>query len=425
MPDETRVFDVTRPSHVNPTATSRPVIPSSHPAASDPMVKDESGQFNTEKMGVGTKIPISDEAGHFSPELQPPPESPSALGIPAPEMGPAHEPFPNESSVENSPAIFSTADTGNGPEMSAPVSEPVPHSDEMFSPTADEVSSPEPLPHADAAQPDDQFQPHIEQLHFNEPKHKRKWLMPTVLVLLLLLVGAYLAMDSGLVKTSVNLPYHIFKQKVANTPAVSTTAKQSVASSTTVLPVGFKQYKIAGSSVTFAAPASWGDPTSATVGGFSKRGGTNQSDGTYAYVVDFAINKDVQIAVTSSKYLPPARTPLYYDFLQWCTGTNDNKFYQSVLKFTTTDKVDTPSTIVCDQGPLADAQKLNATTIMQLKTKDPAGKVIGDVYTKNLKDSSLTVIRVKDAVSTNGENVKQLLNSVKITATAASAPASQ
>jgi hypothetical protein len=386
MPDETRVFDVTRPSHVNPTATSRPVIPSSHPAASDPMVKDESGQFNTEKMGVGTKIPISDEAGHFSPELQPPPESPSALGIPAPEMGPAHEPFPNESSVENSPAIFSTAD---------------------------------------AAQPDDQFQPHIEQLHFNEPKHKRKWLMPTVLVLLLLLVGAYLAMDSGLVKTSVNLPYHIFKQKVANTPAVSTTAKQSVASSTTVLPVGFKQYKIAGSSVTFAAPASWGDPTSATVGGFSKRGGTNQSDGTYAYVVDFAINKDVQIAVTSSKYLPPARTPLYYDFLQWCTGTNDNKFYQSVLKFTTTDKVDTPSTIVCDQGPLADAQKLNATTIMQLKTKDPAGKVIGDVYTKNLKDSSLTVIRVKDAVSTNGENVKQLLNSVKITATAASAPASQ
>ncbi|HSW78603.1 MAG TPA: hypothetical protein VLF88_01105 [Candidatus Babeliales bacterium] len=423
MPDETRVFDVTRPSHVNPTATSRPVIPSIHPAASDPMVKDESGQFGS---NAGMKIPISDETGHFAPELQPPPETPSTFGVPAPETSSAPEPSPDEPGVGNSPAIFSTADTGASSQMPAPANEPQTHPDDMFSPPADEASSPEPLPHTDVAQADEQVQPHIEQLHFNEPKHKRNWLMPTILVLLLLVVGAYLAMDSGLVKTSVNLPYHIFKQKVANTPAANPAPKQPVASSTAALPVGFKQYKIAGTYLTFAAPASWGDPTSATVGGFSKRGGTNQSDGTYAYVVDFATNKDVQIAVTSSKYLPPARTPLYYDYLQWCTGTNDNKVYQSVLKFNTTDKVDTPSTIVCDQGPLADAQKLNTTTIMQLKTKDPAGKVIGDVYTKNLKDPSLVVIRIKDAASTNGENIKQLLNSVKITTTAAaSAPASQ
>jgi hypothetical protein len=63
MPDETRVFDVTRPSHVSPPATSKPVIVGHQPGTSDPMVREESSPFGTEKPSVPepTKIRVTDE----------------------------------------------------------------------------------------------------------------------------------------------------------------------------------------------------------------------------------------------------------------------------------------------------------------------------------------------------------------------------
>jgi len=168
--------------------------------------------------------------------------------------------------------------------------------------------------------------------------------------------------------------------------------------------------------VTFAAPTAWGTPTSSTDPGYTSRDATNKSTGTHAYLVDFATNKDVQVAVTSSKYLPAARTALYYDFLQWCTGTNDGKFYLGVLNFTTTNKVDTATTVSCDQGPLTSATKQDATTITELKLKDTTGAIAGDLYTKNISGGELVVFRVIDKAMTNSTNIKQLLNTVKATA---------
>jgi hypothetical protein len=169
----------------------------------------------------------------------------------------------------------------------------------------------------------------------------------------------------------------------------------------------------------------WGDPASTTDPGYSKRGGDNQTDGTYAYLVNFAADKDIQIAVTSSKFLPASRAPLYYDYLQWCTGSADNKIYQSVLNFSTASKVDTPTTITCNQGPLAGASAIDSSTIVQLKAADAAGKAVGDIYTLNLKDPSLVVFRVKDAAMANSTDIKQLLNSVQITSTPSTSAAGQ
>ncbi|MBX4188760.1 hypothetical protein KW792_01525, partial [Candidatus Saccharibacteria bacterium] len=212
-------------------------------------------------------------------------------------------------------------------------------------------------------------------------------------------------------------PFHVIKHdKPVATTTNNTTSNNQTPSTTTTLPTGFKEYKLADTSITFAAPIAWGDPTSTLDPGFSKRGGTNQSDGTYAYLVNFSTNKDVQVAVTSNKYLPAARTTLYYDYLQWCTGTNDGKYYEAILHFTTADKIDTPSTVSCDQGPVGGAVKLDETTIIQAKATDTANKTIGDIYSKNLKDPSLVVFRVKDTVMTNGEQIKQLLGTVKSTA---------
>jgi hypothetical protein len=384
MPEENRVFDVTKPSHVNPSATSKPVIVGHQPTMSDPMVKDQGG-LGSEPTRIPISVSSSLESGDVS---EPPVENYSPNFLESPTPAPAPEPV---SQSFEAPTAFS-----------APA----------------QFSTPAPLP----AQPETALpptdvtpQPHIEELHFAQPKRRRKW--PIVgLVLLALLIGAYLAIDSGLINSSIKLPHHFFKQKSApSTPAASPAASSNTPSGPAT-PAGFNKYKISGTSIVFAAPATWGAPTSTPDPGYSKRGGTNISDGTHAYLVDFATNKGVEIAVTSSKYLPATRpTPLYYDYLQWCVGTNDGQIYESVLHFSMANKIDTPTTITCDQGPVPGASKLDSITIVQTKAQDTAGKVIGDIYIKNLTDPSLVVLRVKDTTMTNGVDIKQLLGTIQVT----------
>jgi hypothetical protein len=187
-----------------------------------------------------------------------------------------------------------------------------------------------------------------------------------------------------------------------------------------VVPPTTANYTVSGTGVRYTYPLSWGTPTTSTELGYATRGGGAKPTGAYAYLTTFDKNKDIQIAITSSRYLPPARTPLFYDHLQWCVGTSDSKIYSSVLLFNTANGIDTPTTVVCNNGPLADATKLNATTIIQFKTKSPDGKtILGDVYTKNLTGpANLPVLRVKDAAMTNTDEIKQLLSSIKVSSDA-------
>jgi hypothetical protein len=63
------------------------------------------------------------------------------------------------------------------------------------------------------------------------------------------------------------------------------------------------------------------------------------------------------------------------------------------------------------------ATKINDTTMVQTKAVDSENKVIGDIYTKNLKDTDLPVFRVKDATLTNTDSIKKLLATVQVGAT--------
>jgi hypothetical protein len=450
MPDENRVFDVTKPKHVSPTPTSKPVIVGHQPMVSDPMVR---GKEETEQLlnHTPTKINVTDTPSAPEPEPEKvelktgredsseDPASAAAIIEPShqevtsadePATGPAKfdapvAPGPSTVFTEPSEPHFEvtsmSADTAAPDELSdLPVDNPPADSNDP----ALSARQPDIQPHANTAGPADnvpQHAEHIEGLHFAEPKSKGsglKWLLAGLLVLV---IAAYLLIDSGLISTGINLPFHIFKQDnntpppAANQPAAQQTASQTAASD---LPTGFKLYSLSGPSLTFAAPGPCGEPTSTTEQGYSKRGGSNQPSGNYAYLVSFATNKDVQVTVTSSQYLPPARDRLYYDYLQWCTGSNDGKYYQSILNFTTTDKVDEPSTISCDQGPLDGATKLDSSTILQAKATDGTGKTIGDIYIKNLSDKNLPVLRVKDAAMTNGTDIKTLLGTVKSTSNA-------
>jgi len=407
MPDENRVFDVAKPGRSAPQPTSKPVIVGHQPTLNDPMMKDgdSSLNFGTESP---TKISVMDHSG--GPVITPPKGSASTtdtdhnswISTPADEPTPSHVPSPDlnlpeepdTSPLTDTPAVEQTASDGH---------EKVPHEAAAANQPVAEVPAPD-------------FTGHVEGLHLATPKRggHGKFI---ILVLLILLIGAYLLIDSGTIGSGINLPFHIFKQKTP-APAASTSSTQSKVNTASSVPAGFTKYNIADTTVTFAAPTAWGAPTSVNDPGYTARGGTNKSDGTYAYIVNFAANKDVEIAVTSAKYLPAARGSLYYDFLQWCIGTNDNKYYLQTMHFTTSaDKTDTPATITCDQGPLAGAQKIDDSTILITQVKANDGKtVIGDVYTKNLNNSDLPVFRVKDAAMTNGADIKQLLGTVKIVA---------
>lgn len=413
MPDENRVFDVTKPKYVSPSPTSKPVIVGHHPMISDPMVKNsediDSGAkgYNIEP----TRIQVNDEPAddnksnenflHDSKDGQ-------SIFVPESDEQETEHMLSKKEPDTDSPPIMPEDDSRPD---NIDFGQPAPHASNYHEEPKPDKHLPEPAYHHPAPAK-------IEGLHLNQPAPKRKW--PKFAALLFVLaVGAFMAVDSGIVGGAAKLPFHIFKQDedksaVTKTPAAQQPAKQTGP----VIPAGFKEYRISGTTVTFAAPIAWGDPTSTTESGYSKRGGTNQADGTYAYLVNFATNKNIQIAVTSGKYLPPVRAAQYYDYLQWCTGTVDSKYYQSVLKFTTVDKVDMPSTTACDQGPLTGAIKMDEQSLVWSKVADAQNKVIGDIYIRNLNDVSLVALRVKDAVMTNGDSIKQLLSTAKTTTAA-------
>lgn len=391
MPDENRVFDVTKPKNVSPSASSRPIIVGHQPRVSDPMVKDESspatkiminGQDESDNKPPAAAEPMLNSS---APAIIEPPvhEDPAPTPVPHYE-GPVVMPLPDEKSG------FGSIDDSGISNLPPNVQPPAAHS------------------LGDATEPAPPRGSHIEGLHLDSAKPKKRTPL-FVLAALVAIVLIYLGLDAA----GIGVPFHVFKHKTPVAADTNPPASSQNNAATVSVPAGFKEYKLAQTNITFAAPIAWGDPTSTIDPGFSKRGGTNTSDGTYAYLVDFATNKDVEVAVTSDKYLPTSRTAVYYDYLQWCTGTNDGKYYESILHATTTDKIDTPATITCDQGPVAGAVKLDSTTIVQARATDSQSKVLGDIYTKNLTDPTLVVFRVKDAAMTNSDTIKQLLGTVK------------
>lgn len=245
----------------------------------------------------------------------------------------------------------------------------------------------------------------------DEPKYpkRRKKLWLIILGLLAVAAGVYGAIDKGLIFSNVNLPYHIFDQASTVTSDSSSTSPSSQLN----VPTGFAATKLVEANLTFAYPAAWGAPTASVDQGFTKRSSTAKADSSYAFIVDFPDNKDVQLAVTSGKFLPPARGIQYYDYLSWCLGTVDANYYVGALHFSTADGTDTPTTASCDQGPLNNAAKLSSDTIVQTNLKNTDGSTLGNLYTRNLKNNDYEVARVKDVTMKNGDQIQIMLASIQ------------
>lgn len=437
-----KIFDVSKPHHprVGPNATSRPVIVGHRPMMTDPMVREkvkkDVAQDNELSVFSGHKDLAPIAAGQFDPK-PPEPEPPHLDKSPAAESQPEPEPgFLAEKPqlLPSKPASDkpSEPDTTSEPEKPQPI-KPLPAAAPPPAPTTEshslasilEENSPPVTAPPHSKDPDKQdHDTDNSHLVGNAPfptpsgAGPRYWYRrPQVWLLVGLLAGAalYLAIDSGKIKTSIELPFHFFKQAskpaptaAAPTPTIKTPPPAASA------PTGLNSYKLTPAGLEFDFPAAWGTPALLQEPGYSKRGGAAKSDGTYAYRLSFSAKADVEIVVTSGKYLPSAaRAALYYDYLQWCTGTIDGKIYKSVMRYSTNGGIDTPTTTICDQGPLTDAVKLDDKTISQLKTKNPDGTVLGDLYTRNLNGTIALVFRVKDANSQNSDDIKKLLASIK------------
>jgi len=264
-----------------------------------------------------------------------------------------------------------------------------------------------------------QHMPHHElpiSAHKSKSFGFKKILLFVILPLIALFALFYLLIDAGVVNSNVNLPFHVFKKEQGETASNSSNTASIAPPASSSVPSGFSAYNDSALPFSFNYPTLWGTPTVTTEQGYSKRGGTNKTDGTYAYLVNFATNKDVQIAVTSAKYLPPTRaTALYYDFLNWCTGQNASEYFKSVLTFSTANGVDTASSVTCNQGPLTDVTKIDTNTIVQVNTKAADGSNLGSIYTKNLNSTDIPVVRIKDATGKNGDSIKIILNTNQAT----------
>jgi hypothetical protein len=433
MPDDTKIFDVSKPGRTAAAPTSRPIIPDQNSTGIDNMVKDYSQPNPSLNQSSTTPIHVA-MADEEPTQILTQPANPEVPSIDA-EEGQASV-GQNENSQVFHPPIGATippheldeqpkahAEKSAGSNFT-PLSSLIPSGNNKEDTGEYGSHHVDSLPKSHSGDTGYHEVPPLSAAPGAGPKRRLVKFFGWLLVLAILAaVGGYLAIDAGLVKSDVKLPFHIFnKQKTSDAPATTTVVKTSKPSTPppvqSTVPSGFTKYSVTDTNINFAYPAAWGTATVAKDPGFSKRGGTNKTDGTYAYKVNFAANKDIEVALTTSKYLPASRGALYYDFLDWCSGTNDNKFYKKSLHFTTESGVDTPGTIACDQGPLTDATKMDDTTILQQKTKDSAGAVLGDLYTKNLTaNKDIPVLRIKDSTMKNGDDIKKLLATIKVNGT--------
>jgi hypothetical protein len=438
VPDDTKVFDVAKPGRSAPAPTSRPIIVGQRTAGVENMMKDSPHPTPAPSLTSNTPIhvsmadeePVNVMAKPSQPDIPSIDSTPGQNSVQEPSLSPVGATIPPHE-LDDKPQAPAENVPGNN---FTPLTTLIPNSEGKEDTGSYGAHHVDNLPEVHNGDPGWREAPPM--LISKGAGPRRRW--PKVLLMLFILLflaaaGGFLAIDGGYVKSSIKLPFHILnKQKFPGTAAatskttvVKTTPPVSQPPAESAVPAGFTNYKMDEAKVSFAYPTAWGVPVVTKDPGFSKRGGTNKTDGTHAFLVNFATNKDVEIALTSSQYLPATRAGnvaawYYFDYLAWCTGTNDGKIYQQTLHFTTDNKIDTPSTITCDQGPLTTATKLDDSTIVQLKTNINDSPQLQsfkqvDLYTKNLTgNTAIPVLRAKDVTMKNSDNIKKLLATVKV-----------
>lgn len=217
MPEEDnrqQFHDVNRPGRTGPTPTSRPVIVGHRPTMPDPMVNQRPMHHpGLSHQQPHQPQPLSNNQPELSHQPEPPrppqpafPSSrtPSIDGFTSPlaAAGVAHQRQANQPVQDSMPNNNGTLIAGE-PLQSPPFeAHPHHHHTELHRQTTGPETDPLFHGHHTAGE-------HPSPAGAN--RRRLKWRM-LILALILVLIGLYLAIDSGLIHSSIKLPFHIFPQ---------------------------------------------------------------------------------------------------------------------------------------------------------------------------------------------------------------------
>lgn len=188
--DDDKVFDVSKPHKVSPSATSRPIIVGHHPMMADPMVRDDTAAAVT----------------HHTSSHQPLAAAPDGDILPTPASVVVKPPI----TVAQPAASFEAIQPAAAQNASLAPEPTVTSIDGLLGDDVIGRATPATAPHPNIEHSSDNT-PLIIPLSHSHHRHKgRKTLL--LLLLLAVIAGAYLAIDAKLIETSITLPFHVFKQ---------------------------------------------------------------------------------------------------------------------------------------------------------------------------------------------------------------------
>jgi hypothetical protein len=208
--EHTKFFDVARPSQVNPSSTSRPVIVGHQPMMVDPMVRGAANSRTSP--GVLNTTPTSEPqfSGHTAKVIQVSDQMESEIKSDTPQPAPINQVVPPM------PPVGPTG-IGEIPVMpSATAAAPTPAQIPL---APDETSSSAGHPPVAAATlvptPDLSHIPHIPVSHSSShsPGKLKHLLLWIIVIGVLGAFAGFLAIDAGLISSSVHLPFHIFSRQ--------------------------------------------------------------------------------------------------------------------------------------------------------------------------------------------------------------------
>lgn len=200
-----KFFDVARPSQVNPSANSRPVIVGHQPMMVDPMVRGAANSSSS-PAAINTPQEFNPPVGHTAKVVQISDEIKNELASTTPESPLAAT--PNTAPLVN-PSAIGEVPPNIAAQISAPKELPVAPSESNPAhpaPTAAQTLVPaQDLSHL----------PHIPVSHSSvsgpgKLKHMLLWL---AVIAVLGSFAAFLVIDAGLVGSGVKLPFHIFSRQ--------------------------------------------------------------------------------------------------------------------------------------------------------------------------------------------------------------------
>jgi hypothetical protein len=201
-----KTMDITRPGKTPPDASSRPVVVSHGPMVQDPMMVSE--EEKTPTPDVTPPAEVTEPPSHKNKVIQPLSEQ-TGEGAAPEAQAPASEAKADVTAAEV------TKDTANDTPASPESSESA-----VVDAVADQVGagrkkgdlSKEEKTRQEAVQKLVAEKTYFLPLGHGHSRHKRLSLPVIVLVIIVLFVGAYLAVDAGVLDIGVELPISIIKE---------------------------------------------------------------------------------------------------------------------------------------------------------------------------------------------------------------------